>query len=231
VSVLDLPVAGIINAGVKDMDSKFLFMPLEQAQSLAHTQDVTFLSVLLKESKQAKVFSEKLNQVVHEKGLALHASDWRDHKQIGAVYRKSMGFLNIFRNFFIIVVLTIAILSVLNTLLKIVKERTREIGTWRSLGYTKKQLKIIFAFEAASLGLLGCFLGTLFSLGFSEIINVLQITYRAGLLSQPVPFSISIVPSDYLFSVLILTGLCVLTSLLAIRNVFKSKICENLIYV
>lgn len=231
VSVLDLPIAGLINAGVKDMDSKFLFMPLEQAQSLVHTTDVSSFSVLLKDSTKARSFSQNFNQIARKNGLSLHASDWREHKEIGAVYRKSMGFLNIFRNFFIVIVLTIAVLSVLNTLLKIVKERTREIGTWRSLGYTQKQLKIIFAFEAASLGLLGCFLGIIFSIGFSEVINLLEITYRAGLLAQPVPFAITIVPKDYLISVFMLTGLCIVAALWSIRSIFKDKICENLIYV
>ena len=78
---------------------------------------------------------------------------------IGDAYKKTDQFLTVFRNFMSLILMGIAGLSVLNTMVRIVKERTREVGTWRSLGYTNRQLSAIFSVEALILGIVGSSLG------------------------------------------------------------------------
>ena len=228
-SALDLEVSGLVDAVFRDLDSRFLMMPLDQAQSLQGTEDISYISVLLKNPKLTKKFVEQLQKVSDDKGLNLKVQDWRKHPIIGDTFRKTDDFLTMFKAFLGLVLLGIATLSVLNTMVRIVKERTREIGTWRSIGYTNRQMVSIFAAEAVVLGLIGVAIGTLVSLLLTFGINSLEVTYRAGLFSEPSPFAIAVVPSDYLKSAVILLLACCLASVRSTQGTLKKEIFENMI--
>jgi putative ABC transport system permease protein len=228
-SALDLEVSGLIDAVFRDLDSRFLMMPLPLAQSLQGTEDISYISVLLKDPRQTKKFVQELQKVSDEKGLNLKILDWRKHRIIGDTFRKTDDFLTVFKTFLGLVLLGIAALSVLNTMVRIVKERTREIGTWRSLGYTNRQMVSIFAVEAIALGLIGVGFGTLVSLLFTFGINSLEVTYRAGLFSEPSPFAISVLPMEYLKSGIILIVVCCLASIRSTQGTLKKEIFENMI--
>lgn len=230
ISAVDLDIQGFVDAGMRDVDARFLYLPLEQAQSLVHTDGYSYLTIRLKEGVNPQRFANELNAAATSKGVRIQASDWRLHRVVGDFYRRSTELLNVFRNFVILVILCISTLSVLNTLIKIVKERTREVGTWRSLGYNPDQIRMIFVAEALGLGLVGCFIGVILALVVSLSINKLDINYQAGMFSEPVPFNISIVPVDYLLSILILMFVCLVASVLATRGILKKKVSENLIY-
>lgn len=230
VTALDLEVVGLLDGGMRELDARWVVMPLEQAQSLANTRDVTYYSVALKDPSRARAFAARLQQAFNDRGLQLEALSWMDHRRVGELYRKVTSLLDVFRNFVIIVILCIATLSVLNTLIKIVKERTREIGTWRSLGYTRAHLVRFYVAEAFLLGVVGCSLGVAASIVITVGVNASDILYDGGLFAEPVPLLIAGVPMDYVVSSVILITLCVLSALWAIHRVLGSKISENLIY-
>ncbi len=228
ISALDLEVVGLVDAGFRDLDSRFLMTSLENAQSLAGTRDISYVSVLLKNPNFTKSFVEKLQKISDERGLNLTVQDWRQHKVIGDTYSKSEDFLLVFKNSLSLILLGIAWLSVLNTMVRIVKERTREIGIWRSLGYTDRQLSLIFAAEAFLLGLIGSGIGTMVSAVLTLLINSLHITYRAGLFSEPIPFAIAWVSTNFVWSALILCAACIIASAWATRGILKKRIYENM---
>jgi putative ABC transport system permease protein len=228
-SVVDLPVAGLFYAGQKEFDVRFLFMPLEQAQSLAHTDKISFVSLGLKEPEKIKEFVKKLQSLCDQKGLNLLVQDWRDHVYVGDNYRRIMGLLGVYRNFLTLIIMVIATLSVLNTMVKIVKERTREIGTWRSIGYKNIQIVQIFVAEATLLGLLGCLMGAVSCLIITYAINHGGLWYKAGMFSEPIPFNIGVSAPDYIKSIFILVAVCAVSAFVATRGILKEKICDNLI--
>ncbi len=73
--------------------------------------------------------------------------------------------------------LVVATLGIINTLLMAITERTREIGVMKALGMTQESIRMMFALEAAAIGLVGGIAGTLLSLGLGLILNVLAKTY------------------------------------------------------
>lgn len=227
VNALDLTVAGLIDGNYKEVDNKFIQLSLENAQQLMDTKKISYYTVLLNESYPVKSFQKKFKDYAQKNNLPVDVRPWTEHK-VGDMYIRTMQLLSIFRNFIVVVILFIAGLSIFNTMVKIVHERTKEIGTLRSLGFSQKKVLIIFIFESFFLGVLGIVLGAVFSLLASGLINLLGITYKAGVLTQPVVFRIMSSFNLYAVSFLVLITVTLLTSFMATRKAAKKKIIECL---
>ncbi len=226
-NAMDFEVVGLMDAGYKDIDSRYLMMPLPLAQQLLNTDRISLWTLKLKDQVNKKDFVRDFHAEISAQNPDLRAVDWVDH-QAGDLFKKTMSLLNIFRNFVTIVVAFISVLSVMNTMVKIVKERTREIGTLLSLGFQRTQVMGIFLLEALFLATLGCLLGALISVVSSLILNAVGITYKAGILSQPVYFQVDINLGLYLTAVALLLTVTVLTSYLTCRSTVQRKIVECL---
>lgn len=224
---IDTEVVGLVDAGYQEVDGKLITLSLESAQNLLQTKKISFQTIKFsKDLEQKKVVAE-FDQRVRSKYPFLRMIRWQNHPA-GELFAKTMSLLSVFRNFVIIVILSISVLSVMNTMVKIVKERTREIGTLLSLGFQKWQVGLIFVFEAVLLGLIGSGFGALGSIVFSSAINQLGLLYRAGMLSEPVLFQIQIVWSDYVFVVTMLVIVTALTAALSVQGALKRRIVESL---
>jgi ABC-type antimicrobial peptide transport system permease subunit len=71
----------------------------------------------------------------------------------------AIGFLALF----------IASLSIVNTMVMSIVERTREIGILKSLGAEENQIRILFLVESAAIGLIGSVAGLLLGYGVSRL--------------------------------------------------------------
>lgn len=229
-NALDLNVGSIMDGGYQDIDNKLVSMSLENAQTLMNTQKITHQTIRLKDPNHTAEFIKTFEAAAREKFPELSMQRWQDHST-GELYNKTLSLLTIFRNFVIAVIVTISCLSVLNTMVKVVKERTREIGTLLSLGFRKSQVLQIFLAEAFFLALMGCGIGIVLALLITFSINHIPIYYKAGLLSQPVLFQISFSAASYLVSLSLLLGLTVITAYFACRGTLKQKIVECLTHV
>ena len=72
------------------------------------------------------------------------------------------------------IALLVAAIGITNTMVMAIYERRKEIGVMKVTGASIKDIKKLFLFESATLGLLGGLLGILISLGISWILNNLQ---------------------------------------------------------
>lgn len=226
-NALDVNVVGLVDAGYRDIDDRYFVTSLETAQTLLNTKNVTMMSVELNKSTDKGKFIETFNKKFGAPHPDLKIMTWLEHP-VGQTYIKTLELMSIFRNFVVVVILIISTLSVVNTLIKIIKERSREIGTLRSIGFKSKQVVKIFIYETFLLSVLGNFLGMLAALVLTIFLNSLHIRYKAGLLSEPVLFRINFTLGGYLnaFSILVLVSF--LACLYSIRHELKKKIIENL---
>jgi len=76
-----------------------------------------------------------------------------------------------------IVSLVMCIMSIVNTLMISVTQRTREIGTMKCLGAMSSFIRSIFLFEAAIIGVVGGSIGSVLGTGFSLIQQVSRYGY------------------------------------------------------
>lgn len=229
VNAVEPTVVGLIDAGRKEMDMQLLAMPLELAQRLRNTKDISMFSVLLRDPSASARFSRELVDAARAKGIALAAMPWKDH-YFGNQFRQGMQVMGVFRILMAIVVVAISGMAVFSTMVKSVSERTREIGTLRSLGFLRRQIVRLFALEAAILSAGACAAGLGATVAITLALNGARITYRAGLLSEPIPLGIAMDPSVWLFAAAFLVGISVFAAWLPARRAARRKIPDALAY-
>ncbi len=81
-------------------------------------------------------------------------------------------FLDMFLGIFGSMALAVASLGIVNTLVMAILERRREIGIMKALGASDGDVKRIFFFEAATMGLLGGMLGSALGWMIGRVINL-----------------------------------------------------------
>ena len=230
VNAQDFIISGMVNANYKEIDNKFIQISLKNAQSLMNTNKISYYTLKLKSELEQKSFLINFAHFSKSNNLNLLATPWLEHP-VGEICLKTMEFLIIFRNFIVTVILFIAALSIFNTMVKIVKERTREIGTLRSIGFSRANTIKIFILESAFLSFIGSFCGIAVSLVTSEIINHLNIPYKAGVLTLPVIFKIEESFTLYIISSCLLLTITIFTTYIAVYKTVHKKIIENLSHV
>ena len=188
-NALDVEVVGIIDAMFRELDLRFVNLPLRLAQRLLDTDRISMFTVRLRAGADEAAFLARFRAAAAARGLALTAQSWKDD-EIGDFYQRTMDFLHVFRNFMIVVILGVALLSVFNTFFRNVQERLREIGVLRTLGFRARDVRTLFFLETIYLALIGITLGGGGALLAGALVNRISILYKIGLLTQPVPFLI-----------------------------------------
>jgi putative ABC transport system permease protein len=229
VNAVEPVVAGLTDGGRKEMDTTAVMMPLALAQRLRNTRGVNQYSVLLRDPATAERFSRDLIAAAAARGLAVDAMPWQ-RAYHAAQYRQGMGVIRTFRGLMAIVVVAIAGMAVFSTMAKAVNERTREIGTLRSLGFVRGQVTRLFALEAALLAAWACLGGLLLTLAIGGLINGAGVTYNGGLLAAPIPLAVAIDPANCLRAAAFLVAVAVFAAWLPARRAARRKIPDALAY-
>ncbi len=76
--------------------------------------------------------------------------------------------------------LIVAAIGIMNTMIMSVSERTKEIGIMKALGCYVADIRKLFLLEAASIGMIGGILGSVFSLAVSVLINIIYMFSQNG---------------------------------------------------
>jgi putative ABC transport system permease protein len=228
-NAIDMNVVGVVDGIFKEVDTKYVMMSLPLMQRLFDTKGVSFYSVQLQRGADVPAFLSSLTAAAREQGHHLRAQRWQDHPE-GDLYLRTMELLSIFRNFVIGIMIGITGLSVFNAFLKSVNERTREIGTMRSLGYRRRSIIGLFGLEAVYLSVGGCAAGAVCGLVATHLINSAAILYKAGILAEPVPFRLAYDFPIYLTSAAFLVAVGVGAAVLAVHSTVTRPIAENLVH-
>jgi len=168
-NAMSVHVRGILESGIKDYDDRVLKMPLTTAQMLLDTEDVSKIIVLLDDTAYTDAARARIDALISEHGLALETVHW---SQLAVFYHQVVNlFTGIF--FFIkAIVSTIVVFMIGNTMMTSVLERTREIGTLRAIGLTRREVSRLFLLEGVIMGLAGAVLSIALGIAIAEIINL-----------------------------------------------------------
>jgi len=225
VNAIDMPIAGFIDGAFREVDKRIAHMSLEDAQRLLDTDKITMITVLLKDPNASGAFAKRMNAAAVAAGLNLDIVPWYEHT-VAAYVLGGIDMLHVFRNLFMFIVVAIGVISVANTMMKSVNERTREIGTLRSLGFLRSQLVFIFSMEGLFLALIACFIGLILTLAVTFIVGQLGLTYKAGILSIPITLRIMMVPTAWAISALVLVVLATGTAWFCSRRASSMVIAD-----
>jgi len=225
----NLNLSGIIDGNYKEIDSKFVQMSLENAQLLLDTKGISYYGVRLVKKSQYNYFLKSLKKYLGSDFNKYNIVRWENHP-FGEIYNRNISLFAIFRNFVLTIIIFVCGLSVFNTMLKIVMERHREIGTLRSIGYSKKNIRNIFMAEGFFISLCGVIFGIVVSLLITFILNWLGFMYKAGMLTRPVLFVIAPSFTLYIASAVVMVCISIVATYWALFKVQQKKIVECLAY-
>lgn len=127
-------------------------------------KDKGYQTILVKvdDIKNVQTIQQELKDMGHE---AFSLNDWLDEmKKTAGIFQAVLGGIGA-------VSLLVAAIGITNTMVMSIYERTKEIGVMKVIGASIKDIKRLFLFESALIGLLGGILGVGFSLLLSFIAN------------------------------------------------------------
>lgn len=159
-----LDVAGIFELGVRELDQRYVYLDLKQAQSLLDLPGgVTVIDVTVRDIFGADVVAQRIAG-----RLGLKAESWMqtNGQLMNALRSQSMSTRMI--SLFVGLSVAFGIASVLSIS---VVQRTREIGILRAMGMQRAQLLRVFLVQGALLGLAGSALGAGVGYGLVWVFN------------------------------------------------------------
>ncbi len=130
-----------------------VFVNKDTARSLLSLKGYGAIIVLASDPSQLDQVSQRISLLLGKKADVFAAS------QIRQVYNSISGQIKALMAGIAFISLIVAGVGITNVMLISVIERTREIGVLKALGYTKKQVMLLFLSEALMIGLSGTFVG------------------------------------------------------------------------
>ena len=200
------------------------------AQRLFDTDKISRLNVLLESPSMIPAFVRDVERKAKAAGLALEAIPWIDHP-VASLSKGGLEVLGVFRALFLTVVAVIAAMSVANSMMKSINERIREIGTFRSFGFRRRDIVWLFSLEGLFLGFFSCLGGMFISTLLALLIRNLGLTFSAGLLSTPMPVNFSVAFSTWATTLITLSLITFGASWLVSRKAAKMVVADALRYI
>jgi lipoprotein-releasing system permease protein len=145
-TVVDL--VGIFEFGVRELDERFVYLGLKQAQSLLDLPGgVTVIDLTVEDIFQAEAIGERLEALT-----GLDAESWME---TNAQLMNALSAQSLSTNIIILFVGLSVAIGIASVLSVSVVQRTREIGILRATGASRDQILRVFLIEGAIFGLLG----------------------------------------------------------------------------
>lgn len=189
-----LNIAGIFDFGVRDLDARYVYMDLKQAQSLLNLPGgITVIDLTVADIFEAENISAQIGRLT-----SLQAESWM---KTNAQLMNAISAQSLSTNMIIIFVAISVAFGISSVLSVSVVQRTREIGILRATGATQSQILRIFLFQGAIFGLLGSLAGSAVSYLLVWIFN----NFGPGLFYIPISIQL----------VLLTLSLATLTGVLA----------------
>jgi lipoprotein-releasing system permease protein len=159
-------IAGIFELGVRELDSRFVYLDLRQAQSLLGLPGgVTVIELTVANIFEADVIAEQVQRLT-----ALNAESWIE---TNAQLMNGLTAQSLSTNMIIVFVAISVAFGIASVLSVSVVQRTREIGILRATGATREQILKVFLIQGAVFGLCGSFIGIAVSYALVWVFNTL----------------------------------------------------------
>lgn len=178
-------IAGIFELGVRELDARYIYLDLKQAQSLLLLLlllllpgGVTVIDLRVTDLFQADQIADQVGRLT-----SLQAESWieTNAQLMNAISSQSLS-----TNMIIIFVAVSVAFGIASVMSVSVVQRTREIGILRATGATQTQILRVFLFQGAIFGLIGSAIGSSASYGLVWIFN----NFGPGLFYIPVPIEL-----------------------------------------
>ena len=183
---LPLEITGVFESGYYDYDISMVIIPLATAQYMMYMGDnITNLEITLNNPYDA----DKISDILSDK-YGLFNRTWGDQNKnlLSALALEKTVMIVVFS--LIVVIAGFVVWIIMNML---VREKIKDIGIMRAMGFSTQNIMKIFLIEGITLGVIGIFIGVLLSLGilwYIENYSISGITSIYYLSKIPVEISL-----------------------------------------
>ena len=169
-------IAGIFELGVRELDSRYVYLDLKQAQSLLDLPGgITVIDLTVADIFAADTIAAQVGRLT-----SLNAESWIESN---AQLMNALSAQSLSTNMIIVFVAISVAFGIASVLSVSVVQRTREIGILRATGATRQQILRVFLIQGAVFSLLGSVAGIAVSYGLVWIFN----NFGPGLFYIPIP--------------------------------------------
>lgn len=175
-------IGGVFQSGYYEYDTSLVMLPLKAVQVLTYSGDVVGkIDVMLDDAYEADRVAKTISE-----DLGLYTRTW------GELNKNLLAALSLEKTVMILVFSLIVVIAgfvVWVTLNMLVREKTKDIGIMRSMGFGSQRIMKIFLIEGMILGLAGILIGTVVALGilwYVKNYSIAQITSIYYLTKVPV---------------------------------------------
>ncbi|MCZ4313764.1 FtsX-like permease family protein [Comamonadaceae bacterium G21597-S1] len=193
-NVASLQVIRAEDQGIKELDEVSMIMHLERLQQLVYgrsTPKATSIMLQLRRSEQMPVARARLQPILDRFSVDQPLTIL-DFQELNPFFVQTMLMFDTIFGFVFLLIGSIVLFTVSNTMNTTVVERTVEIGTLRAIGLRRGGILRLFVLEGALLGVFGAVLGAVLALVLSVAINHSGMTWLPPASVAPLPFTISV---------------------------------------
>ena len=170
VNAVELVVRGTFSTVSKAYDDIGLRLPISTAQHLLKLNGAHKWVILLDETSKTAPVIASLAPKLKLKGLEM--VPWTD---LADFYNKTVSLFKRQVTVMKFIIAAIIVLSITNTMMMSVMERTGEIGTTLALGRSKRDVLLGFVLEGVMLGTVGGVIGVIVGLALAALISFVGI--------------------------------------------------------
>ena len=225
-NAIDARIFQISDVASEALDNRYIFMPLELAQSLYDTTSISCVRIMLESGADTDAVVASLRDHFPE-------SDWEvvPWYHVSKLYLRTKHMFDIIFGLVFAIITTIVTMSVLNTIGMAVVERTKEIGTLRAIGLKGPGVITLFGIESALLGIIGAFSGLIITVCLALATGLLKPTWEPPVTAREIVWEIRILPGYLLTTFLILVVFTSLAAIAPARRAAKQSIVDSLGHV
>lgn len=170
-SIESFHVVAIFRTGMEQYDTSFVFLPLNEAQTLFQQPNAaTQLQVFVTNPDHDGAIKQAI--VDSFPGMSLNIQDWKQDNN---------GFLaavTVERNVMFLIltlIIIVAAFNVISSMIMMVKDKAKDIAILRTMGASSAAIMRIFLVAGASIGVLGTLIGFVLGVVFCEYINDIRL--------------------------------------------------------
>jgi putative ABC transport system permease protein len=157
-NAMSFDVCGIMEIGAPMFDDKMALVPVEAARKFLKMDGVVEYLVILDDVRRSIPVAKKLNALFREAGdEELLAVPWEEQEGLGKMMSGMTGAMG----FYYFIFLLMAGFVIMNTIMMVIFERTKEIGTIGALGMRRWKIVVMFVLEGMVLAAIGSLAGVL----------------------------------------------------------------------
>lgn len=207
-------VSAIFEVGVYDYDKAYVFMPMEDAQTLLLLGDQ--IGMIEIKTSDADRVGEILAPLIPKVADRAVITDWQT---MNASLFETLQVERVVMFVILSIIILVAVFNILSSLIMLVRAKTRDIAILRTMGATRVSLTRIFVVVGTSIGFLGILAGVilgLIAIYFRQnVINFVQFVTGQNLWDPSIRFLTELPARTDPFEVLGICSLALLFSFLA----------------